>query len=144
MKITFFHRALAWLGKVFKNTDWTHAAQTTISLAAPLVETIAAVTLVPAVASEVTLIINTIKSDFGVVATTLAQVQVGSYGVNTMTLLVNTLNAIKSNLQSLLTVADIKDANTRQEVTIAVNTIVGEIEAILGSITPSAPVAAAA
>jgi hypothetical protein len=138
---SFFHKAFAFLKKVFTNTDWTHAAQVSITVAAPLVETLAELAGGPSVGAEVTNIVNTVKTDFGVVNNTLGQIQAGASNVNTVTLLKNTLNAIKTNLQQLLQVADIKDAGTKQTVTMTVNTIVGEIDAILESV-PAMPVAA--
>lgn len=140
--MTFFKKAFDWLKKVFTNTDWTHAAQVSITIAAPLVETVAGLVAGPAADAEVTNIVNVVKTDFGVVSTTLGQVQAGSSNVNTITLLKNTLSSIVTNLQSLLTVADIKDAGTKQTVTMTVNTIVGEIEAILASVPAVTPAAA--
>lgn len=138
--MSFFKNAFDWLKKVFVNTDWTHAAQVSITVAAPLVETVADV-VAPAAAPEVTSIINIIKTDFGVVSTTLGQIQTAPGNVSAITLLKNSLASIKTNLAQLLTVADIKDAGTKQTVTMTVNTIVGEIDAILASI-PAAPAAA--
>jgi hypothetical protein len=138
----FIHAALSFLKKVFTNTDWTHAAQVGITVAAPLVETVFMLAAGPQVGAEVTNIINTVKTDFGVVSVTLGQIQAGSTSVNTVTLLKNTLDSIKTNLSQLLTVADIKDAGTRQTVTLTVNTIIGEIDAILASVPAALPVAA--
>jgi hypothetical protein len=130
----FFHSALAFFKKVFTNTDWTHAAQVGITVAAPLVETVASLAGGPAVGAEVTNIVNTVKTDFGVVSVTLGQIQSAPGNVNAITLLKNTLGSIKTNLGQLLTVADIKDAGTKQSVTLTVNMIVGEIDAILSSV----------
>lgn len=135
---SFFHSAFAFFKKVFTNTDWTHAAQVAITLVSPLIETLAQLFGGPGVGSEVTNIMNVIKTDFGVVSGTLTQIQAGSSNVNTVTLLKNTLASIQSNLQQLLQVADIKDAATKQTVTLTVSTIDGEIEAILSSIPATA------
>jgi hypothetical protein len=136
--MTFFHKAVGFLKKVFTSTDWTHAAQVGITVAAPFVETVAQLAGGPAVGAEVTNIVNVVKVDFGVVATTLGQIQAAPGNVNAVALLKNTLASIKTNLQQLLQVADIKDANTKQTVTIAVNTIVGEVDAILASVPAAA------
>jgi hypothetical protein len=137
--MSFFKKAFEWLAKVFTNTDWTHAAQVSIAVAAPLVETVATLAGGAAAGAEVTNIVNVVKNDFGVVSTTLGQIQAGSTNVNTVTLLKNTLGSIEANLKNLLTVADIKDAGTKGEVTIAVTTIVGEIDAILASVPATVP-----
>jgi len=142
--MSFFHKALSWLAKVFTNTDWTHAAQVGITVASPLIETLAQLIGGAQVGGEVTNIMNTIKTDFGVVTVTLGQIQAGSTNVNTVTLLKNTLAAIKTNLQQLLQVADVKNADTKQTVTLTVNTICGEIDAVLSSIPATIPVAAKA
>jgi hypothetical protein len=139
----FFHSALSFLEKVFTNTDWTHAAQVGITVAAPLIETVATLAGGPQVGAEVTNIVNTVKTDFGVVSVTLGQIQAGNTSVSTVTLLKNTLGAIKTNLAQLLTVADINDAATKQTVTLTVNTIVGEIDAVLDSIPATLPAPAA-
>lgn len=138
--MSFFKTAFNWLKKVFTNTDWTHAAQVSITIAGPLVETVAALAGGPAAGAEVTNIVNVVKTDFGVVSTTLGQIQAGSTNVNTVTLLKNTLGSIESNLKNLLTVADIKDTATKQTVTMTVDTIVGEIDAILESVPATVPV----
>jgi hypothetical protein len=137
--MSFFKKAFEWLAKVFTNTDWTHAAQVSIAVAAPLVETVATLAGGAAAGAEVTNIVNVVKTDFGVVSTTVGQIQAGSSNVNTVTLLKNTLASIETNLKNLLTVADIKDAGTKQEVTLTVDTIVGEIDAILASVPTTVP-----
>lgn len=140
--MSFFKSALAFFKKVFTSTDWTHGAQVAITVAAPLVETVATLAGGPAAGAEVTNIVNVVKTDFGVVSTTLGQIQAGSSNVNTITLLKNTLSSIETNLQNLLTVADIKDAGTKQTVTLTVSTIIGEIDAILASVPTVTPAAA--
>jgi hypothetical protein len=137
---SFFHSALAFFKKVFTSTDWTHGAQVAITVAAPLAETVASLAAGPAAGAEVANIINTVKTDFGVVTVTLGQIQTAPGNVSAITLLKNTLASIKTNLQSLLTVADIKDPATLQTVTLTVNTIVGEVDAVLESVP--APAAA--
>jgi hypothetical protein len=133
---SFFHGALAFFKKVFTNTDWTHAAQVAIQLSAPLVETLAVQAGGPGVGQEVTGIMNEIKTDFGVAAVTLGQIQAAPGNVNAITLLRNTLVSIKTNLQGLEQLAEIKDPGTK----LTVSTIVGEVDAILTSVP--APAAA--
>jgi hypothetical protein len=140
----FFHSALAFFKKVFTSTDWTHAAQVGITVTAPLVETLATVIGGAGVGSEVTNIFNIVKTDFGVVSVTLGQIQAAPGNVNAVTLLKNTLGSIKTNLSQLLTVADIKDAGTKQSVTLTVNMIVGEIDAVLDAIPATLPAPAVA
>ena len=130
----FLHSALAFFKKVFSNTDWTHGAQVAITVAAPLVETVASLAGGPAVGAEVAGIMNTVKTDFGVVSVTLGQIQAQPGNVNAITLLKNTLASIKTNLAQLLAVAAIKDPATQQTVTLTVNMIIGEIDAILASV----------
>lgn len=138
MKFTFFKSAFDWFKKVFTNTDWTHAAQVAITVAAPLVDTVAELVGGPAAGAEVANIVNIVKTDFGVVSTTLSQVQAGSAGVSAIGLLKNTLASIKDNLQALLGVAAVKNDATKQTVTLTVNTIIGEIDAILASVPATA------
>jgi len=140
--MSFFHKAFSWLAKVFTNTDWTHAAQVGITVASPLVETLATLIGGAQVGGEVTNIMNTIKTDFGVVTVTLSQIQAGSANANTVTLLKNTLASIKTNLPELLVVADIKDAATKERATVVVTMLTGEIDAVLSSIPATLPAAA--
>ena len=133
--MSFFHSAVAFFKKVFTNSaGWTHAAQVAITVASPLVETLAQVAGGANVGAEVTAIMNTIKTDFGVVSVTLTQIQQQPGNVNAVALLKNTLAAIKDNLAGLLKVAAVKDPNMQQTVTTTANLLIGEIDAVLSSI----------
>ena len=103
------------------------AAATTLAVASPLVGTIVALTAGEAAAAEVETVITAVQTEMANVQTTIASA--GSAPTVT-----TALNAIVSNLKSLLTGAFIKSPTTLTKVTTVVTTVVGEVEAIISDL----------
>ena len=130
----FFHGAVAFFKKVFTSHDWTHAAQTTLVLASPLVETLFTVVGGAQAGSDAAHIMNTVKSDFGVLNATITQVQQSPGNAGALTLMRNVLGSIKDNIAGLEQVAQVNDPATKEKVTTTATLLIGELDAILQSI----------
>jgi hypothetical protein len=123
---TEFSKAVAWFKKVFKKLPaWNVAAATAINLSAPILESLIAV-FDPAVAPLVDPIIGRVQSDFAAISSLVAKGDV--------TNLPTFINAVKADLPTLLTVGQITDPATVTKVTLATNTIIAELEAVLAAI----------
>lgn len=113
----------------------TQVVIATITVIAPLVETILVVTGQEVEARAVELVIEQVETDLTAI-TALVQ----SSGVTPT--LTSVLNAVVENLESLLTAGQIKDPNTIKTVTATVGVIVGELKAIIAEIAALKPVPA--
>lgn len=99
----------------------------TITVIAPLVETILVVTGQEPEAAAVELVIEQVEADLTAI-TGLVQ----SSGITPT--LTSVLNAVVANLESLLTAGQIKDPAVVKTVTATVGVIVGELKAIIAEI----------
>ena len=103
------------------------AAALTLQVAAPLVETIVGLTAGEAAAAEIAVIVTDVQTEMANVQTTLA----AAGPAPTVT---SALTAIVSNLKALLTGAQIKNPATLSKVSTVVETVVGEVEAIISDL----------
>jgi hypothetical protein len=135
--MSFFSKVEAWLKKVFGSPKWENTARATLTIVAPLTETIVGLVAGEPAAAAVGAIINVVQSDLGVAATVIGQ-------ADATPTLDGALSAITTNLQALLTAGHISNPTTQTKVTAIVNTIVGEVEAIQKTLpaTVAAPAAA--
>lgn len=128
MKI--FSSIEAWFKKVFTNApSWDKIASATLTVVAPLVETVVALTAGEPASAAIAVIVGKIQSDLGA-ATALIESATASPTLTTI------LNAVKANLSALLVAGQISDPKTVAEVTSIVNTVIAEIEAI-SSVVPA-------
>jgi hypothetical protein len=127
--MSIFGKIESWFKKVFSTTTWEQKAKATLTVIAPLLETIVALSAGEPAAATVASIIAEVQSDLGAAAALIGQ-------AGSTPTLRSVLESVKSNLQSLLTAGHIKNPETQTKVTAAVNTIVGELEAVL-SIVPA-------
>lgn len=95
-----------------------------LTVVAPLVESIVALTGNEAAAAAISVVVGQVKADMAAVSTLIKS----SGATPTVT---SVMNAIVANLKDLLTAGDIKNESTLSTVTAVVNTIVSEIEAVL-------------
>lgn len=128
----FFKTVFGKIESLFKEVfgsaaTWEQIASTTITVVSPIVETIITLTAGEPAALAVAAIVAQIQTDMANVAKTITAA--GSSPTVT-----TTLNSIITNLQALLTGADIKDATTLTKVESVVKTLVAEFEAILDAI----------
>jgi hypothetical protein len=126
--------------------NWEQAASTALKVASPLLDTLLTLTAGEAVESKVAGIVAQVQQDMSGAAGLLS----GAGG--TKATLTSFLTSIQTNLGTLLTDADVKNATKFTEIESTANTIIGEIEAVASSMPsdytppapPAAPVSAAA
>lgn len=143
---SFFHRVGAAFKKLFGSSTWEKQAASAISYVAPLLETIVGLSAGSAAQAEVTSVVTTVQTDLATVAAVIDGGTVSdAHGAQVV---INALTSVKSNLSGLLEVAAIKNSDKQAAITSAVNLIVGEVDAMLGSVparaTPTAPAPAPA
>ena len=124
-RVTFFQEIDTWFRKTFTNTTWAQKASVALNVVAPLVETVVALTAGEPAAAVIAKIVSEIQVDMGTASVLLQQ----AAATPTLT---GSLTAIQANLSSLLADGHISDEKTVAEVTAIVDTISGEIAAILG------------
>lgn len=134
----FFSSIGRFFKKIFTTTTWTHQAAATLTLTAPLIETLVTVFAGAPVGNATTAVLNEIQSDFGVVVTTLHQAQDGALSGPQLALVSSTLNAIKNNLADLEKASHISNPDTLEKINVTVTAVTAEIDAIIGLI-PQTP-----
>jgi hypothetical protein len=125
------------LKKMFGSTTWEKTASSTLLYIAPLIETISGLAAGGPAETIVTAVINKVQAALG----TLSVVISGAATTPTasdMAAAVAALNSIKTNLSSLLQVAEVKSAPKSAEITEAVNTVIGEVDAIASNVSTAA------
>ena len=132
---TLFSSIKGFFTRLYNSTPkWSEEVSTGIKLAAPLTNSIV-VLLAPEEAPLVQGVVSEVQSDLAVAAQLVSQ----SHGSDTVPAGVNTaLDSVKNNLSGLLTAGHIKNADTLAKVTAVVNTIIGEVEAIIGALPKAA------
>ncbi len=128
--MSIFKKIISFFVNIFGSTTWEQEASNSISLVAPLIETI--VTLTAGESNSAT-VANVIKE----VQTDLTDIVSFINGTGPNVNVTSVLNSIISNLDSLLAAGHIKNAVTLTKVTSIVTTIINEIEAILKIIPTS-------
>jgi len=122
---TYFEK-IKILFKKFSQEEptWAQIAETDIAFGAPIVENIVTLVGGATLGSEVTNAITLIKNDLAVVTKFIKEEDSSSN-------LSEALETLKANFTALLSIAAIKNSAKVTEITAYVNTIIGEIEAIL-------------
>jgi hypothetical protein len=127
-----FAKIKAFFAKVFKSTTWIQVASGTLTVVAPLVETILALLAAP-LEPEAATIFSEIQADLG--AASVLITTAGTGGTATLT---SVLDSVKTNLALLVPAMKIKDEATAAKVTAVVNTVIGEVEAIIQAVPKTA------
>jgi len=140
---TFFEKIFDFLkAEAPKAATWEKAAATALNVASPLLDELVGLTAGEAAETVVSNIVAQVKKDMAGASAVLA----GSGG--TTATLNSFLSSIQTNMGTLLTDADVKNATKFTEIESTANTVIGEIEAVVSSMpadyTPPAPVAAPA
>ena len=135
---TLFSHIKHFFEKLFGSTNWERVAINTLAVVGPLLSTLVALTAGAPAAALVSKIVATAQADLQTVAGLVTSVQSGT-ATGTAAQLQNLLAGVKANLSSLLTAADIKDVDTQAKVSAIVNTVIEEIDAILGELPTAAP-----
>jgi hypothetical protein len=132
----FFERVEAAFKKLFGSTTWEKTASATITYVAPLLETIVQLTAGSAAETVTAGVVATVQSDLA----TLSAVVDGATATppaNELAAATEALTSIQTNFGSLLAAAEVKNSGKVTEITAVANTIIGEVEAILGNIPKS-------
>lgn len=130
----FFQKVESFFKKIFGSSKWEKTASTVLTIVTPLLTTLLTLTAGPAVAVAVGGILATAQKDLAAAAVLLDDIdQAGTSATATPQQVVNILNAVKGNLTSILSIAEVKNSGKQAEITTTVNTIVAEIDAIVGA-----------
>ena len=141
---SFFSKIKAFFEKVLGSGNWERTVGSVITIVAPLVESLVALTAGEPEAAEIQSVVNQVQSDLAVVAA-LATSVTPATGATTYQQIGTVLNGVKTNLASLLAAGHVKDTATVTKVTAIVDTVTNEVEAILSELpTATAPAPAAA
>jgi hypothetical protein len=125
--MSFFKDIEAIFKKVFGSTNWEQTAETTITVAAPMLETIVALAAGGPAAAAVTGVVKQVQNDLAATTMLLRSAS----GPTVKQKISNLITGINANLQTLLADADVKNSAKAAEITAAVNGISGELQAIL-------------
>jgi hypothetical protein len=137
---TLFSHIKTFLEKVFGSTNWERVAINTLAVVGPLLTTLVTLTAGAPAGALGSKIISIVQADLQTAATLITSVQSGT-ATGAAAQLQNLLAGVKTNLTSLLTAADIKDADTQAKVSAIVNTVTEEIDAILTEMPTASPAA---
>lgn len=130
------------IGEWFKDhlgsaASFEKTAATAIMVAEPLLNTLLTLTAGEPIAAKVQGVVNQVTNDLNNTSAILN----GASATGGMTV-TSLLNSVKTNLGTLLADADVKNSTKAEQITGVVNTLVGEVEAILSAV-PAAPAAPA-
>lgn len=133
--MSFFSSIGGFFSKLFsKAPSWSQTASATLTLIAPLTNTIVALTAGETDAAEISSIISEVQSDLAATAALISQAHSGA---DVSSQLNSTLSAVSNNLDVLLKAGHIKNATTQAKVEAAIKTITGEIQAIIAVLPAS-------
>lgn len=136
---TFFEKVVAEFEKLFKTASWEQTAQSVITYAAPLVENLIGLVAGGPAEALVTGVVNIIKSDLATLSAVVTGASAALPAAATdIQVAEAALTSIQNNLSAILQSAEVKSAATAAKVTSVVNTILGEVQALLGSISTAA------
>jgi len=133
----FWERVEAAYKKMFGSTSWEKTASSVLTYVAPVAETLVALTAGGPAATLVAGVVAAVQNDLATVSAVVSDAT-ATPPANELAAATNALNSIKSNLSSLLNAADVKNSAKATEVTAAVNTVIGEVEAMLQAIPAAA------
>ena len=128
--MSWFKDVEGFFKKAFGSTTWEHTAETTLTFVAPLLETVVGLAAGSPAETVVSNVIGQAQKDLAGV-TTLVQ---GSQGGSAKQDVSNALTTIQTNLKTLLSDVDVKNATEAQKITAGVTIITQELQAVLASI----------
>lgn len=136
---SFFKSIGGFFTKLFGHAaSWSATASTTLTLAAPMLNTALSMIAGPDVAADANNVIGEIKSDLAASAALISQSH-DSTDPSKVAQIKSLLTAVTGNLSTLLAAGHIKNEDTLNKVTTAVNAFTGEISAILSVLPATQP-----
>lgn len=128
---TFFEHIYDFLkAHLGSAASFEHTAATAISIAKPLLNTLLVLTAGEPIADKVAGVVKQVTTDLNDTSAILSGAEAGGLT------LAGVLESVKSNLGTLLADADVKNSTKATQIEGVVNTIVGEVEAILAAAPP--------
>lgn len=125
-----------FFSKLFNSApSWSQKASTAITLIAPLTNTLVALADGEEAAAQATSIVHEVQSDLAAAASLLSEAHGNATAPAGLT---SVLQAVTDNLSSLLAAGHIKNPEKVSKVSAIVNTITGEISAVLSSLPKAA------
>jgi hypothetical protein len=135
----FFAKVEAFFKKAFGSSKWEKTASTTLMIVTPLITTLLTLVAGAPVAALVGGVLATAQKDLAAAVVIIDDMDTAGTTASGTAQVVALLNAVKTNLTSILSIAEVKNSTKVADITAGVNTIVEEIDAIL----EAAPTAAA-
>jgi hypothetical protein len=129
----FFSKVEAFFKKVFGSSKWEKTASTTLMIVTPLLTTLLTLVAGAPVANLVGGILSTAQKDLAAAAVVLDDMDATGSTASGTAQVVNILNGVKTNLSSILSIAEIKNSTKVADITSAVNMVTDEIDAILAA-----------
>jgi pheromone shutdown protein TraB len=131
-----FKKIGSFFSKLFGSVpSWSQKASTVITLAAPLTNTIVVLAAGEEAAAQVTSAVHEVQSDMAAASAFLSE----AHGTATAPAgLTAVLQSVNDNLGALLAAGHIKNPETQTKVEAVVNTITGEISAVIESLPKAA------
>jgi hypothetical protein len=117
---------------IFGSNKWEQTASVTLTFVGPLLTTIISLTAGEPAAAMVSNVLAKVQTGLQTASKVLADVASGNAtSATAVATLSTTLTTVQTDLQSLLKAGQIKNPTTVASVTGVVNTIIGELQAIL-------------
>lgn len=126
---SFFEKVGDELKKLFGSTNWEKQTQAVITYVAPVLDTILTFAD-PSIEPIVSGVIAKVQADLAAVSAAVSGAAVPA-GSTASAAVQAAMGSVKTNLTSLLSVAEVKNSAKVTQITAAVNTIVSEIDACL-------------
>lgn len=137
--MSFFSKIGSFFKKVLGGeAKWERVVSSTLSVIAPILETVIGLTAGAPIENAVAGVINQVQSDLAAV-----NAVVTTSGGSTATA-ASLLTAAKTDLSQLLSAADIKNSTLNTQVSATVNLVIGEVEAMLAALPAATAVPATA
>ena len=139
----FWERVEAAFKKLFGSTTWEKTASAVLSYVAPLLETLVGLTAGGPAETLVAGVVSTVQKDLATIEAVVGDAT-ATPPANELAAATEALTSIKTNLGSILTAAEVTNSAEASKITAVVNTIIGEIEAMLANVPSSAAPATSA
>ncbi len=130
--MSFFSEIEKVFKELFGSAKWENTASEVITVVTPLVSTILVFTAGEPAATTFNAVVLKVQNGLAAAAKVISDVSAGTKpSASAASELSTILSSIQSDLGTLLAAGQIKNPATQAKVTAIVNTIIGEVEAIL-------------
>jgi hypothetical protein len=134
--VSFFAKLGSFFKRLFTSAPtWEHTALSVIGYVSPIVESVLTIAD-PPLAVVLTPIIERVKASLTTLYTVTSDLQV-TPGTTAIVTIQRELDAVKSDLSSILSLAEVKNSAKAASITAAVNLVVGELDNLLAQLPVS-------